>query len=362
MMEELSDEQPEMVSHEEAVLAEKEATQNLSASYSTGNSPHVMLPPAPLAAPSPLPAFLSLSPKTTAVKLSSAQATPGTSSSQVAPSSSASNSSTTAPEFPQIPHEGKSKTVEEVSAVSANVNVPSGSPGLGLFGWISSNSLVSKVVEKTKSSMESVITTLDPGMKELIFSGGDVSVIVASSKDNKLVPVREAFQKVFGKATVIGKECPVNTAAQLVGFTAGLKGAEERIANLRQSGSIPEGHAVVAIEGFIVEILPERWFEMSCLLLKDFSHGIELQTFSQPTLIPTEFVLTAQEKTPTDYPLRWAGYSVTIGEVIEAAQPHIGHADWQMVLSGVSRRQSLLLAAQSLCYMYKQKIPTSFVS
>lgn len=35
-MEELSDEQPEMVSHEEAVLAEKEATQSLSASYSTG--------------------------------------------------------------------------------------------------------------------------------------------------------------------------------------------------------------------------------------------------------------------------------------------------------------------------------------
>lgn len=38
-------------------------------------------------------------------------------------------------------------------------------------------------------------------------SGGDVSVIVASSKDNKLVPVREAFQKVFGKATVTGKVC-----------------------------------------------------------------------------------------------------------------------------------------------------------
>jgi hypothetical protein len=33
-------------------------------------------------------------------------------------------------------------------------------------------------------------------------SGGDVDVIVASDKEVKLSPVREAFQAVFGKATV----------------------------------------------------------------------------------------------------------------------------------------------------------------
>jgi hypothetical protein len=33
-------------------------------------------------------------------------------------------------------------------------------------------------------------------------SGGDVDVVVASDKEVKLSPVREAFQAVFGKATV----------------------------------------------------------------------------------------------------------------------------------------------------------------
>jgi hypothetical protein len=38
----------------------------------------------------------------------------------------------------------------------------------GLFSWISGNKMLSKMVEKTKSSMETMITTLDPGMKEII--------------------------------------------------------------------------------------------------------------------------------------------------------------------------------------------------
>lgn len=33
-------------------------------------------------------------------------------------------------------------------------------------------------------------------------SGGDVEVVVASDKDGKISPVRQAFQTVFGKATV----------------------------------------------------------------------------------------------------------------------------------------------------------------
>lgn len=33
-------------------------------------------------------------------------------------------------------------------------------------------------------------------------SGGDVEIIVASNKEFKISPIREAFQGVFGKATV----------------------------------------------------------------------------------------------------------------------------------------------------------------
>jgi hypothetical protein len=42
-------------------------------------------------------------------------------------------------------------------------------------------------------------------MKYLIFcadSGGDIDIIVASDKEVKISPIREAFQAVFGRATV----------------------------------------------------------------------------------------------------------------------------------------------------------------
>ena len=41
-------------------------------------------------------------------------------------------------------------------------------------------------------------------MKEYIRSGGEVTVVVASDKEVKVQPVREAFQKVLGRATIFG--------------------------------------------------------------------------------------------------------------------------------------------------------------
>lgn len=36
----------------------------------------------------------------------------------------------------------------------------------------------------------------------LVDSGGDIDMLVASDKETKISPIREAFQGVFGKATV----------------------------------------------------------------------------------------------------------------------------------------------------------------
>ena len=48
------------------------------------------------------------------------------------------------------------------SSIISNNDVPAE----GLFGWVrGSGGLLSKVAEKTKSSVETVITTLDPQMK-----------------------------------------------------------------------------------------------------------------------------------------------------------------------------------------------------
>lgn len=77
-----------------------------------------------------------------------------------------------------------------------------------LFGWVKgaadvSGGLLQKIGEKAMSSMDTLVTTLDPQMKEYIRSGGDVEILVASDKDDKVRPIREAFQLVFGRATLM---------------------------------------------------------------------------------------------------------------------------------------------------------------
>ncbi|KAL3865794.1 hypothetical protein ACJMK2_043148 [Sinanodonta woodiana] len=369
MMEESSDESTEIITKEEVEQAEQQQ-QAAQIKTPTGSTPGSTIPP-----PAPLPVFQSGSPSTVTTRVVQVPVMPqaqgpvvtSTVASTLATDTVSASQPTVvsqvkAPDPIQSPYEASSDITVPTESVEATPLSPIPSGARGLFGWISGNKLVSRVMEKTKSSVESMITTLDPGMKEIIYSGGDISVIVTSTAENKVGAVREAFQEVFRRATVVGKESQATTAAQPVGFTAGLKGAEERIQNLRRSGDVPESQPMISVEGFIVELLPDRWYEMSCLVLKDSEHRIDLQVFSQPTPIPAEYILTAQDRTPSDYPLRWSGLAVSIGYVIEEAQPHIGHADWQTALIGISRRESLYLAAKSLAYMYKQRLPSSFIS
>ena len=95
-------------------------------------------------------------------------------------------------------------------------------------------------------------------------------------------------------------------------------------------------------------------------MLRDPHHNVELTTFTQATPIPTEYVMQAQDQTPSDYNLRWSGLSVTIGKVIATSVPHVDHADWHQHFTGISRRQMIYLAARSMAGMYKQRLPAEF--
>jgi len=55
------------------------------------------------------------------------------------------------------------------------------------------------------------------------------------------------------------QESQPNIAPQPVGYSAGVRGAEERIDNLRQSGLMDEGGTIISIESFIVELLPDKY-------------------------------------------------------------------------------------------------------
>ncbi|XP_025716686.1 protein PRRC1 isoform X4 [Callorhinus ursinus] len=163
----------------------------------------------------------------------------------------------------------------------------------GLWGFIkgvAGNPMVKSVLDKTKHSVESMITTLDPGMAPYIKSGGELDIVVTSNKEVKVAAVRDAFQEVFGLAVVIGEAGQSNIAPQPVGYAAGLKGAQERIDSLRRTGVIHEKQTAVSVENFIAELLPDKWFDIGCLIVEDPVHGIHLETFTQATPVPLEFV------------------------------------------------------------------------
>uniref|UniRef100_A0A8C9AVS8 Protein PRRC1 n=1 Tax=Prolemur simus TaxID=1328070 RepID=A0A8C9AVS8_PROSS len=230
----------------------------------------------------------------------------------------------------------------------------------GIWGFIkgvAGNPMVKSVLDKTKHSVESMITTLDPGMAPYIKSGGELDIVVTSNKEVKVAAVRDAFQEVFGLAVVVGEAGQSNIAPQPVGYAAGLKGAQERIDSLRRTGVIHEKQTAVSVENFIAELLPDKWFDIGCLVVEDPVHGIHLETFTQATPVPLEFVQQAQSLTPQDYNLRWSGLSVTVGEVLEKSLLNVSRTDWHVAFTGMSRRQMIYSAAKAMAGMYKQRLP-----
>lgn len=230
----------------------------------------------------------------------------------------------------------------------------------GLWGFIkgvAGNPVVKSVLDKTKHSVETMITTLDPGMAPYIKSGGEMDIVVTSTKEVKVAAIRDAFQEVFGMATVTGEAGQSNIAPQPVGYAAGLKGAQERIDSLRRTGVIHEKQPAVSVENFIAELLPDKWFDIGCLIVEDPIHGIHLETFTQAIPVPLEYVQQAQSLTPQDYNLRWSGLLVTVGEVIEKNLLHVNRTDWHLSFTGMSRRQMIYSAAKAIAGMYKQRLP-----
>ncbi|CAK9813832.1 Protein PRRC1 [Anthophora quadrimaculata] len=248
----------------------------------------------------------------------------------------------------------------QTTVPSESVEHDSGIVGGGLLSWVKetvvNSNVLSKVAEKAKHSVNTMITTLDPQMREFIYSGGDMEIIVASDKDIKISPVRQAFQTVFGKATVTGVSVESSAvAAQPVGFAAGVKGAEERINFARNIPNLSKDIPIVAVENFLLEVGEDKWYDLGVILLNDPKHDVNLQTFTQMTPVPSHIVTMAQEATPEDYPLKWSGLAVTVGSLL-ASSLQVPHNEWHHALTGISRRDIILLAVQSLAGIYKNAI------
>ena len=220
---------------------------------------------------------------------------------------------------------------------------------VGLFG------LFSRVAERTSRTVESVIMVLDPQMKDYIQSTGSLQIIVASDNANKVNAIKNAFHATFGLATIYGLSVqPKNVAVQPVGYAAAKQGANERIESLRtQYAEAQEaGTVIIAIENFLFEVGPDEWVDQGCLVLSDKTREVRLCVYTQPTNVPLDVIQQLQAATEEGYPLSWSGYSSTVGSKM-AEKLKVKASDWHEAACGVSRLESLTMAARSLAMSYK---------
>ena len=255
----------------------------------------------------------------------------------------------------------KASVAEAADVEEMSSNADSSWSLAGLLKSASSNQFVQKVMEKTKTGVDKMITTLDPGMTPYIRSGGDIDVVVASDKEVKWGAVRDAFQNVFGIATVTGISAQSNIAAQPVGYSAGIKGAQERIKSLKKSGKIDEKQLCVAIESFIVEQLPDHWFEIACVLLDDPKNNIKFEVFTLAVPVDSDVVAEMQKSTPSDYDLRWSGLSISIGEMIHKRLSWVNPNNWHKALTGQYRRDIIYSASLLVAELYKRRLPETII-
>lgn len=221
------------------------------------------------------------------------------------------------------------------------------------YGWMK-DSLKSSM-EMAKDSVQKVVVTLDPQMSGILFSGGDIEIIVSSNNEDKIDPVREAFQEVFKKATIYGRGSQAKTiAAQPVGFQSAELSAKERINQLRLNESFID-KVILSVENFLLEVSDTHWYDLGLLLLSDSRHNITIKLFTQMTPIPFEMIQIMQSDTPSDYDKKETGYSVTVGSIM-AQNLDVPHYEWHKTYTSIDRRDMIYSAAKSLATIYKREL------
>lgn len=221
------------------------------------------------------------------------------------------------------------------------------------YGWMKDS--MKSSMEIAKNSVQKVVVTLDPQMSGILYSGGDIEVIVSSNNEDKIDPVREAFQEVFKKATIYGRgSLAKSIAAQPVGFQSAELSAKERINQLRLNELFID-KVILSVENFLLEVSELHWYDLGLLLLSDPRNNITVKIFTQMTPVPYEMVQVLQSETPKDYDKIETGYAQTVGSIM-GQNLGVPHYDWHKTYTLIDRRDYIYAAAKSLAAIYKREL------
>lgn len=243
-----------------------------------------------------------------------------------------------------------SKSFHGTSSMSNYNEEESALSGAGFRNWLSnmrdavnSSGIISKVVEKTKSSVDTIITTLDPQMSEVIYSGGDLEFVVVSQNEEEIASIREAVHSIFGKAWINGMSLNLPDAQE---YSPDLQSAINRgVWKINESLNFKK-NPTVAIQNILLQV-NESWFEQTALVIKDPERNLILQNFTQTIPIPVSFVNRAfqmPEHAGLDQHKALSSYLNKLG------------LNWQQPVFGISRRDILSLTARMLVKFYKNHL------
>lgn len=262
---------------------------------------------------------------------------------------------------------------------------------LNLFDWFRATDIINQIAEKARSSMDSVITTLDPGMKEYLYSGGNINILVISDKDKIVGSIFDSFQSVFGRATVtsdsqsapktastIKQDYPIKLAC---GLNQASTIARDKIRKLRlDTSSVPQNQVILAIQPALVQIQEEpsdttpeiendqpskthesgiyNWFLTYCMIIEDPVLGATLSAYSQFIPLDLNVVSMAKDaKSGDDKEDGRLGFPISIDELMTAsAKPSDpNNGDWLRTWSGLDEQEIIRDLSLVLAKTYRRK-------
>lgn len=261
---------------------------------------------------------------------------------------------------------------------------------LNIFDWFKTTDIINQIAEKAKNSVDSVITTLDPGMREYLYSGGNINIMVISDSNSLVSPIRDSFQSVFGRATVVAarynppeaaEDCPIKLAN---GFDEAIIVAQEKIKRLRlDTSNVPQNQVVVVVQPSIVTVtrsdvasnqatsglkidenLLPRWFLTYCMIIEDPVLGVTMNSYSQLIPLDPEVVKIAkQSNSPDGLSDNHLGFSKSIVELmvsrLNLETKNLDHevqdGEWLRLWSGLNLTKLIFDLSVSLAHSYRRK-------
>ncbi|GAU95611.1 hypothetical protein RvY_07201 [Ramazzottius varieornatus] len=219
-----------------------------------------------------------------------------------------------------------------------------------MVSWWTSTTLdtLKTVTEKAKSTAYGLINTLDPQMKQFSSAagsegspagaaGGELTLFYIGNELNIMDAISSGVEFSYRSTHIYSRSGAAPGHKQQIGFANALTVATSTL-QLAQSNPQLQSTPLLAVEPFVVELMPETWYACTCVVLSDPSKGALLHCFSQSVPLPAGVI-----NQPGDQQL-----SMPLDELL-ARQLSLSNRDtWSEQIGGVSWNATIAFAVRQL--------------